>query len=294
MRHGTTALLLLAPIIMMGQEMLLSQSVMYVHPGTTLQIHGDVQWNISTGSQVINDGRIEFRDAAVLNEAPGGPITGMGTEHAWIEQAIPMNEFAPGGLGLELTSATAIGPLELVRGHLPFQLDNEQESVARWFSFADGVSVQLDHITFRFDATELNGLNPAQLDLHDAEDPIGTWVPMLAYPGADQQSLYNYQVAPREYITAFHLDAVTSVAELDMQPAFRVWPTITSGLVDLHAPEGVSIERLELFDMQGRQLPLTVQNTAGGSHILLDLSSNAYGPYLLRVNGRQTFKLVKE
>lgn len=264
---------------------------MHVNAGTVLEVNGPIEWSFVPGAQVVNDGRIEFRDSARVLETPGWPITGIGTEHAWMEVAQPVSGFQPGGLGLELTSATSIGPLEIVRGHQPKVMANAQESVARWFGFAEGIPPALDQLVFRFDETELNGLDGSQLNLHDAETAEGPWVPMSPYGGLDPFSLIAYDLMPREYITAFHTDAATSIREEPTDQLFSVWPAISADLVHVNSISEDAIDRLELFDLFGAQLPLNVQGS--DRQMILDLSQYPQGPLFLRVNGRHVFKLIK-
>ncbi len=265
---------------------------MLVQPGTTLQLQGPISWELLAGSQVTNDGRIEFRDGALLAEAPGAPIVGSGTEHAWITESSPVNGSQPGGLGLELTSAGPIGPLELVRGHLPFTLGNGDESIARWFKFEEGTPAGLSQLVLHFDSTELNGLFPADLRLHDSEDPSSFWVPMPSSLGADQVSLIATDHSPRPYITAFHFNSTTGIDEIG-EAGYLVFPTITSDLVTITSRNDLPIERIEIFDAAGKELPVQMIGTIRDSPIKLDLSGRPIGNLLLRINGRHVFKLVR-
>ncbi len=294
MRTGGLLLLFLSPLLVCGQDMHLAQGELYVAPGTVIEIMGPVEWTFTADAQIINDGRIEFREGAVLLELTGTPIIGSGTEHAWLEVNAPVADHAPGGLGLALTSAAAIGPLEIIRGHSPIVLENEEESVARWFSILNGEPLQLDQLEFKVDQTELNGINADQLGLFDANDPSGPWVPMLTYTNGDPLLLGVFQPAPRQYITAFHEDAALDVAQYDLSKAtFKVWPTLSTDLVNLTALDQERIQLLEIFDLRGRLLPVHIQRGNGGAEMVLDISSYERGPLFLRVNGRYTFKLVK-
>lgn len=266
---------------------------MLVQPGTVLQIDGAIELNIPVGAGVINDGRIELQNGAWLNEAPGAPTTGTGTEHAWMEEAIPVNASEPGGLGLELTSSDPIGPMELVRGHQPFVLANGEESVARWFKFEAGEPAQLDQLVFHFDVTELNGSIATSLDLHGSNGSTPPWVPMLAYTGPDQLSLIVDDADPREYLTAFDFEAVTSVMGPEAIELFSVSPTITDGLVHIRSTQELAIEHIELFDLRGAQLPINVIHATDQQNAVIDLASYVSGPLFLRINGDHLFKLMR-
>ncbi len=266
---------------------------MLVQPGTTLQLQGPISWELLAGSQVTNDGRIEFQDGALLAEAPGAPIVGSGTEHAWITESSPVNGSQPGGLGLELTSAGPIGPLELVRGHLPFTLGNGDESIARWFKFEEGTPAGLSQLVLHFDSTELNGLFPADLRLHDSEDPSSFWVPMPSGLGVDQVSLIATDLSPRPYITSFHFNSTTGIDEL-AEMGIIVFPTITSQHVTISTETDRKIRDLELFDENGKALPLHLIGSIHDRSFALDLSRFENGLFFLRVDRIHTFKLVKE
>jgi hypothetical protein len=291
MRGGTLTLLLVIGTCSMAQEMTLTQGTLHVIEGTVLEIRGDVQYNLLPSSQVINDGRIELRDGARLAEAPGAPVTGTGTEHAWIAAPEILNAVEPGGLGLQLTTTSQAGPLEVIRGHQPMSTAAGQQSVARWYSIVGegGAMPQFQPLVMRVDPTELNGLTEVDLDLHDAMEPTGPWVPMLTQEGPDPLVLTATSVVPRTFITAFHYAATTSIPELE-DHGYEVWPTLTDGMVHVRSNKE-PIRSIELLDTHGR----IIQGSIGtGTDIqVIDISGIANGAYLLRLDHRYVFKIVK-
>ena len=288
---GIIAIHLLAKSIA-AQVSPLTNGTMHLQAGTTMEFHGQVEWQILADAQVINDGRIEFHDASRVSEAQGAPLTGSGTEHAWMVNAEPVAGFIPAGLGLELTSADPIGPLEIVRGHTPFILENGDESVARWFKFEAGLPSQLDGSEFHFDATELNGLTSIDLMLHDSESGDAPWVPIPSNVGPDQLSVIAIDHSPRTFLTAFRFDSTTDLLDRD-QPVLSVWPTITSDFVTIATVGMGPVGEIELFDLKGRKVPFLVIGIPGDAQLRLDLSSCDRGTFLLRVDRIHTFKIVK-
>ena len=282
---------LFLPGLLNAQQMALSGGNLSIAGGTTVRIENAVEWQIAVDAQVINDGRIELPDGARIAETAGSPITGSGTEHSWTEAAQMQNEIS-GGLGLELTTGSVIGPLEIVRGHVPIAMGNGEQSVARWF-ILNGTLAPIEALVFHFDPTEANGATAAELDIHDADDTNGPWVPMLAAANGDPYALEAFAVQPRQHITAFLHDAATGMSEIEAESGFVVQPTLIIDRVTVRSVENAPIGNIELFDQAGRTIGLRALHLNGGT-IDLDLSDLSAGSYFLRINGRHNFKVVKQ
>jgi hypothetical protein len=278
------------PAMIFGQDMILEQGTVSVMPGTVLEVQGTITWNITSGSQVINDGEIHLRNGAELNEVPGAPIIGSGTEHAFVEQAIMMTDHAPGGLGLVLTADQPIGPMEVVRGHLPQTMANGQVSVSRWFQFIDPPTSQLQELIFQYDGLELNGLVQEQLDLFDHDPQYTYWLPMLANNIPGELVVQNTQ--PRPIITAFHEDAALAIPSPEWVD-LKVWPTVTGSKVNIALPHEVTLETLQVIDATGRSIMVT-QEVLATDVIQIDVSSAAPGMLLLQLNGTHVSKIIKQ
>jgi hypothetical protein len=291
MRATAIPVLLCLPLWSLGQDMTLVSGNLYVAEGTRMAIDGPVVWTIEPAASVVNDGLIEFGTGAILVEPDGGPITGVGTETAQRALPTPFTGVEPGGLGLVMGANTGIGALTLTRGHLPFATADGDESIARWFRIeADGsVGTWLD-LEMRYDATELNGLLPADLLMHRTLE-LGTyWMPLAGGPGAG--SVTAVDQAPWGWITAFDSDATTAIAEELPRDGFDVYPTLATDRVHVLPKGDAVLRQVELLDAQGRLLATHSADGQGG-RLVLDLSSHASGTFLLRVNGWHVTRLMK-
>ncbi len=270
--------------------MLLQQGQLLVHEGTHLEVVGDLEWTIAD-AQVINEGTIHLLEGARLNESAGHPITGTGTEHAWLETPA-QGEFEPGGLGLVFISDETVAPFQVVRGHVPISMAGSGAvSVARWFQLIDPPPGPLQQLRFRADMLELNGHTPEDLDIFDANSVLGPWSPMVAEPGPGPVELAAVGVVPRPLITAFDKDAAVGIPRPNMDD-LKVWPTLVQEWIHIRA-DNTRIHDLQLFDGNGRMVPIKFSHRDAHS-ATIDAGGPAAGPLFLRVNGAQTFKLIKE
>lgn len=260
---------------------------MTVLPGTRIEVHGPVVWTIAPGAYVENNGEIDLGDAATLIEQQGAPVTGTGTERAFL-QLMPPFSTEPGGLGLTITSADVEGDVEVVRGHVPAQAGNGSESIARWYGISSGMG-SMD-LALDADPTELNGIPASELTMHASQDMSGPWAVV-------ENAAYNapYTVLGTTHggsvlITAFE-GIVTSTPSEGYEALFTIWPSITDGIVHVQAGNGGPISRWELRDMAGK---LVQQGTGDRYDLMLDLSGHGPGVYLLAINGTHAAKLVRQ
>ncbi len=280
------------PMLAGAQDMVLQQGTVTVSPGTVLQLDGPVTWQIPSGSQVINDGQIHLRNGARMDESPGSPITGIGTEHAFVESSMLMNGHAPGGLGLEITDTEAIGPVELVRGHVPQTMAGGEQGIARWFMLVDPPVFQMDELIFRYDATELNGIQAEDLALHHRAQQQTYWVPMYAWNFPADLQLIVPDALPLPMITAFHEDAAVVMNEFDRSNV-KVWPSITRSDIYIEIPDGLSSVQIEVLDATGRVVSDS-EAIAEGGLIRCDVSGAAAGMLFIRLNGYPVAKIIKQ
>src|SRR5262245_37410076 len=80
-----------------------------IDPGTSLRVDLTGTWNIASGATVTNNGTITLGADALLNEAPGSPIDGTGTERITRTIDTPPNSENIGGLGSRITTASVLG-----------------------------------------------------------------------------------------------------------------------------------------------------------------------------------------
>ena len=287
-------LTLLTPAVLQGQLMELSGAAMHVLEGTSLVIEGPITWQLAAGSDLVNDGTIEFSSQATLDEAIGSAIVGAGVETTSriFNGGVVGND--PAGLGLVLSSDAALGAFTLTRGHLPFTLANGTSGIARWYELltSDQPGAQLD-ATLRYDPAELNGLSASALDMYTSVDPSDFWTPLSGEAFADPWSIAATLYWPWNHISAFEADATTSITE---QPTdgFRAWPTATSDAVHLEALGSEGISSWELRDASGRMHDGKRTGMPGAQYQMIDMARYASGIYLLRVNDGMVIKLMKQ
>jgi hypothetical protein len=287
-------LALLAPGKVQAQLMELSGGSMHVLAGTRVAIEGPITWQLASNTNVVNDGTIEFGPEATLDEAPGSPMVGLGVESTSrvFNAGVAGND--PAGLGLSLTTASALGAFTVIRGHVPYTLSNGMEGISRWYQLltSDQPGAQVE-ATLLYDPTELNGLSAASLDLYTSVDPADFWTPRSGEASADPWSISATVYWPWTHITAFQADATTSISE---QPGagFRAWPTATSDLVHLEALGDAGISIWELHDAAGRLHDGERHGMPGARYQTIDMARYSPGLYLLRVNDGMVIKLVKQ
>ncbi len=285
------SLLCLAPACCIAQDMTLVSGDMIVGTGTRVALAGPIVWTIAPGASVVNDGLIAFGEEAVLVEPIGGPITGTGVESAQRHLPGAFNDVEPGGLGLVLGSNSGVDTLVVTRGHVPFATPAGDQSIARWYQVdaAGSQGTALD-MELRYDASELNGLLAPDLVLHKTLDTTSNWLAMASFPGPTSLSAEDQW--PWGFLTAFDQDAITSVeAPIAGTHAFSVFPTLVSDHVTIAALGDEPIQHIELMDTRGRSIVLGNSTMVGDRY--LDLSSQASGAFLLRVNGWYVTRLVK-
>lgn len=284
---------LLTGLFALGQIMDLPTGTLQVAAGTRLRIDGPVTWTIGDGAQVINDGRIELRNGAQLEEAMGSPVIGVGTEHAHALPGATLDGSSIAGLGFGLEASTLPDSVLVTRGHLPVALPAGPESIARWFEVrSSGAALPAATLKVRYDATELNGNDPDQLKLHEAASLLGPWTqPSISVLEASELITSN-DPSPGGVYTAFDVDVSTALSEPAVYNGYQVWPTVSEDLVHVRAVDDALIRSLDLFDASGRTVLPGLSITEG--HAVIDLSGLTSGTYVLRLNGgRAMQKLIK-
>jgi hypothetical protein len=292
MLRPTVLITAIAPLVCAAQTMQLAGGSLHVQPGTNLTVHGPVQWLIAPGASVINDGTIDLGQQASVIEQPGAPITGLGVERAQriFNQAFVQEE--PGGLGLRVSGPANFGLLGVTRGHVPFSMVSGEPSVARWYTLDSpplpGVALEL---RFAYDATELNGLAPAALALFNSANGTDPWLALASTPDAGTYSITATGQWPWGTLAAFDADAGTGDRPA-AAGAVTVWPTLADDVVYIAAGSQAPISWLQVFDAHGA-LVLEQRPTEGQGPVPLNVGALAAGPLLLRVNGSETYKLMK-
>ncbi|MCB0769682.1 MAG: T9SS type A sorting domain-containing protein [Flavobacteriales bacterium] len=276
-----------------SQTMDLSSGNLTVLSGTSLRFLGPIEWTISNAATVVNDGTIDLGSEARLIEAEGAPIIGSGSEHAVLEATPPYAMLEPGGLGLSISVDDGPGTVDVTRGHSRQVLHTSDLSIARWFLVsAEGQTGQDLDLELRYDPTELNGLDDADLLLFEALSDVGPWGALPSTVDVDARTVSSTDQYPWAYITAFDRNAVAGSPELNHPDGFVIHPTIVENVLWITATGLEQISTLVIFDGSGR----TVQDPTpkvSGPRAQLDLSGLAPGAYFLRLNERYVLRFQK-
>ena len=262
-----------------------------VAEGTTMTLNGPLEWTIDPGAAVVNHGVISLGETAKLFEPVGGPVTGTGTETAVMTATVPYSNQEPGNLGLDLSSTSGPSPITVVRGHLPREFPEGDSSIGRWYELQTGPMINSSIETvLAYDPTELYGLPPGSLSLFRSDDPTGPWSLMASTANAGSNTVSGTWFQPGGFLTAFDVDAPTPVPTLVVQNGFNVFPTVVKDVVHVVALDHQPIERVELFDGIGRNVPIDpIQR--GVDHVQVAFPNVGPGAYFLRLNNQHVFKL---
>ncbi len=281
------------PICMSAQSMELLGGTLTVSQGTRIALNGPILWTLAPEAQVVNDGRIELGEEAILVESDAAPIVGLGTEHALIAQGGALSALDAGGLGLTITT-TGIGNTEVIRGHQPLLNNGVDEGIARWYRLdpppTSGTGLDL---LLRYASSELNGHDGSTLALFIGDTQAGPWsfVPSTA-DGNARTVLATWDGPWSPLITAFPQGISTNLAAPDVAAEFAVWPNPSADVLWVRS-NNETVEQLELLDPSGR----TVRELRAGMSAetaTLSLQGLPSGFYVLRMNGVYTAPVVKE
>jgi hypothetical protein len=283
---ATTALLAQAH----AQTMSLGGGIMTILPGTTMAFEGAVTWVIPSTGQVVNHGIIDLGPQAFLDEAPGSPISGQGTELATTETGIPLLS-EPGGLGLRFTNNGTPTILSVVRGHIPFEADNGEPGIARWF-MVDGMTTESGpwEMVMAYDDTELNGLQESTLQVHATLEPLQGWTMFGSTLDAENGTMSFVTNTQLGYVTAFAGDPSTGL-ETEQAVTLTVSQDLTQDLVFFQCSGHPLGSVITLHDATGRTImnqPLAP--TGSGSFSIRHLSG---GVYVMQVEGAAPVKILR-
>lgn len=288
------ALIVAAQFTAAGQNMELSGGTMTVASGTRISITGPVVWTVAPAAQLVNDGRILLGEQASIVESDASPITGFGTEEATVAQSGPLVNFEAGGLGLGI-SAAGLDNTTLVRGHVPLDNNGTDQSIARWYRL-EPVPAQENELelVLRYASSELNGHNGNTLQLYIGDGPSGPWSPMPGTANGSARTVSATWSGPwASTITAFPQGISTDVPDYPSASGFEHWPNPTADLLWVRSKDGTAITTLELLDLSGRSVIQRIDNSSA-EQSSLSLRNLPSGIYLLRVNGSQFARVVKQ
>lgn len=273
-----------------------SGTTLAIDAGTSLRVEAPLTWSIADGATVVNNGTIVLGPEAGLQEAPGAPITGSGTERTTRTLAGPLDAEAPGGLGLAITTDAALGITTLVRGHLSRTDTSDAVSIARWYRVLPTTNSGLNAMLgFGYDATELNGITELEQVVHIATSGDTVWSPLNSSVLSVASTVNAGPVDSLGHFTTFEGEVPMDVIAAYAAGALPyLVPTVATDRIFLHLPEGMRVSQVELIAMDGRTLQRTTGDLhaqAGGIPIAIDRLPP--GRYLLRLDGRTTLDLIK-
>ena len=289
MRYVLISLFAMAVHALPAQLVLMDGTVLEVDPGTSLRIGDGILFDLEATASLINNGVIGFQPTASLQEQPGNPITGAGVETTTNTYGSPLSAVDPAGLGLQMTTSLAPGMLTLTRGHLPFTDNGGMQSVARWYDVDADVNSSLNAtLSFRYDLTELNGVDELDQTLH------------IRAPGNYWNSFTSVVDQPDHEVTATGIDSLGLFTLYDgISTGMASIPVAGEDLIVLMeagfesilviTPYSSIAGRLAILDAHGK-LIASVQQRSGYTRIPVQALSS--GLYLVRADGNHTRTFV--
>ena len=180
----------------------------------------------------------------------------------------------------------------MIRGHTPLYNNGTDHSIARWFVLSPEppAGVTLD-VVLRYAVPELNGHSGNTLSLFRGDTPEGPWTVMPGEADAQALTVGATWSGPWGPITAFPQDITTSIPA-QRYAGYTVWPTPTTGVLWIRGRDDRPVERIEVLDATGRLVP--TPSAPPSAMVRLSLAGLPSGLYLLRVNGEQVLRVVKE
>jgi len=294
MRTPLLFAILYSPCSVCAQDMLLYNGEMVIAAGTRMALDGALNWTIGVDANMVNHGTIECGSSSLLIEAEGSPVQGAGTETAIRSLPAAFNAVEPGGLGLMISASEGIGDLLITRGHEPFVLTGGVTSVARWFRIETvGTSSTTLDIAFRYDPTELNGLDATDLLLRQSPDLIN-WTTLQNDAGGAPNILIASAPAPWGTITAFDADDLSLGLGLDhaITPDFALRGGIGDDHIVVISLNQAPLRTWELFDTRGRMVSAGRFSTTG-TVARIPAGNLAAGMLLVRINGWSVHKWMQ-
>ncbi len=285
--------LVLFNVASQAQEMSLSSGTIAILPGTSVSLVGPINWTLAPGAVMINDGILDLGTEASLTEQLNAPVTGTGIEQATTGDPFPFVNIEPGNLGLTLTATSGPSPITVVRGHLPQELPQGDQSISRWYQLEPSSPTFTDLVLELFyDPTELNGLDGSNLGLFGATALSGPWNALASTADPVTHTVVGTYQGPWDHLTAFDENAPTSFPTLATADGFNVWPTLVEDVLHIVSLSNVPVGTMEVFDGLGRCVDQPTHN-GNATSVMLHLSGLSPGAYFLRVNGSRVFKFRK-
>jgi hypothetical protein len=272
------------PVILLGtaacaqSAQLLPGTALTVLPGTTVQVNGALGFGVGANATCINHGTIELAPQAFVQEAPGSPITGDGTERITRTFSAPLNAADVGGLGLVVTTGIAPGTVTVQRGHLPRTGQGGNTSVARWYDWDATTNTGLGAtVRFGYDAVLLNGIPETDQVLH-VQQSSADWVALPSAVNTVDRVVEATGMDSIGTLTTFAGALSTGLAARLRDQGALLVPTLADDEVRLLALAGTTDRPVRVVDVAGRPvwsgiLPASMESVRIPVHAL---ASGAY------------------
>lgn len=273
-----------------GQGSVEPGTTLVIDAGTDLRIEGTGLWTLPTGSTVVNNGQLTLGPAMDVQEAPGAAMQGLGLERT-VRTLGAVAGLDIAGLGAGLTSAVPLGTTTVVRGHVPFTDQSGSTSIARWMRIQPSTNAGLNAtLAFRYDAAELNGVPETDQVLH-IRHGADEWMPLPGAVNVADRRVIASGLDSMGTFTTFSGELPNALADIPSTAAMRLAMDGDGGGW-LHVPAGATVRSLELFDLRGARIAEARVNWVAG-WFQVPVAAPGPGAYLLRVNGRETFKWMR-
>lgn len=263
-----------SPFALWSQLTTLPGTTLRIQEGTTLQV--DATWHIAAGANVQNNGTVILLENGMLEEAPGAPIHGSGTEQhtALIPAGVPTD---PAGLGLTITPTVA-STITVERGHAVEDHPTLGPGLARWFRTH---LPSASPVTYRYDPVEATALPALPLALFSRSDAMAPWIELSTTSPSDNSFNGNLPEGP-SYLTVFR--STGTHVPTSAHRTFVVAPNPATAPVRFIGLDDRMIERVEVYTVDGR-LVHSATPFSNADDLALDLGHLASGVHVLRING---------
>lgn len=272
----------IAGSICYGQITVKSGSSVFIGSGTTLILDSSADTlKIEDSTSFINNGVLIFEEGNTLSESQGYPITGNGYEQASRSYSSGISNEDIAGFGFTISTGNSPGVTVLKRGHA--DIVQGVNAVSRWFEIDTDNQITFD-LGFRFDNSELNGINMQDLTLLANNDSTGTW---FNYGGTVLPVTSTVQVSAADTI-GFYVLAPYSI-ELN---ASNPDTFCSSGQLNItYTIEGIANAGNQFFldisdqlgSFSGQQVLDTVAGTTAGTFTTQLPQGLSGGSYLIRL-----------
>ncbi len=290
------ALGLLGPLsfcsVCVAQSVLHAGTTLSVDSGTTLSVP-EIALYIEPAAVLVNDGRIDLAPLAILDEPPGWPVRGAGTEHILHGYGGLTVNAEPGGLGFTFTTAIAAGWVDLVRGHTSFTDTMGRVSLLRWYQASASVP-DLDAIVrCTYDTTELNGIPEGNLQLFLRQGGDSLWHPLpsglnMVQKEATvdlQDSLGTYAFFDGTIATVVHEEPFVSSTTLE------VFPSPATSFLEVRSTVA-PLRWVEIVDASGKVIARVALGFAT-SAMRIDVHALRPGLYSLRTDDGRSIRFIR-